>query len=149
MTREDAIYLLKNTAWLSPSLAPVDEAIGMAIEALEEQPRPINPTVEVDLASGSVPRSALNRVTNPPKVTIHVDRPKGHWILSQNQDKEDTDNGNYRFECSNCGCSDTHSKATEVPYCWHCGADMRQNLVGKHADVTIIDEACMKGADDE
>ena len=56
---------------------------------------------------------------------LENERPKGHWILSQNQDKEDTDNGNYRFECSNCGYSDTHSKATEVPYCWHCGADMR------------------------
>ena len=89
MTREEAIYLLKNTAWLAPSLVPVDEAIEMAVEALKNE------------------------------------RPKGHWILSQNQDKEDTDNGNYRFECSNCGYSDTHSKATEVPYCWHCGADMR------------------------
>ena len=55
---------------------------------------------------------------------LENERPKGHWILSQSQDKEDTDNGNYRFECSNCGYSDTHSKATEVPYCWHCGADM-------------------------
>lgn len=45
------------------------------------------------------------------------ERPKGYWILSQSQDKEDNDNGNYRFECSHCGCSDTHSKATEVPYC--------------------------------
>ena len=53
------------------------------------------------------------------------ERPKGYWILSQSQDKEDTDNGNYRFECSNCGYSDTHSKATEVPYCWHCGASMK------------------------
>ena len=88
MTREEAIYLLKNTAWLAPSLVPVDEAIDMAIEALENE------------------------------------RPKGYWILSQSQDKEDTDNGNYRFECSNCGYSDTHSKATEVPYCWKCGADM-------------------------
>ena len=35
MTREDAIYLLRNTAWLAPSLEPVDEAIEMAIEALE------------------------------------------------------------------------------------------------------------------
>lgn len=34
MTREEAIYLLKNTAWLAPSLEPVDEAIDMAIEAL-------------------------------------------------------------------------------------------------------------------
>lgn len=56
---------------------------------------------------------------------LENERPKGHWILSQSQDKEDTDNGNYRFECSNCGYSDTHSKATKVPYCWHCGADMR------------------------
>lgn len=35
MTREDAIYLLRNTAWLAPSLEPVDEAIDMAINALE------------------------------------------------------------------------------------------------------------------
>lgn len=35
MTREEAIYLLKNTAWLAPSLEPVDEAIDMAIKALE------------------------------------------------------------------------------------------------------------------
>ena len=35
MTREEAIYLLKNTAWLAPSLEPVDEAINMAIEALQ------------------------------------------------------------------------------------------------------------------
>ena len=56
---------------------------------------------------------------------LRHERQKGHWILSQSQDKEDTDNGNYRFECSNCGHSDTHSKATEVPYCWKCGADMR------------------------
>lgn len=37
MTREEAVYLLKNTAWLSPSLAPVDEAIGIVIEALENE----------------------------------------------------------------------------------------------------------------
>ena len=35
MTREEAIYLLKNTAWIAPSLEPVDEAIDMAIEALQ------------------------------------------------------------------------------------------------------------------
>ena len=35
MTREVAIYLLRNTAWLAPSLEPVDEAIEMAIEALQ------------------------------------------------------------------------------------------------------------------
>lgn len=128
MTKSEAIEQIKWYFEMDDGIAADDatkRAISMAINALEEQPRPIDPTVEVDLASGVVPKGALNRVTNPPKVTIHVNRPKGHWILSQNQDKEDTDNGNYRFECSNCGYSDTHSKATEVPYCWHCGADMR------------------------
>lgn len=37
MTKEDAIYILRNTAWLAPSLEPVDEAIDMAIEALENE----------------------------------------------------------------------------------------------------------------
>ena len=37
MTREEAIYLLKNTAWIAPSLEPVDEAITMATEALENE----------------------------------------------------------------------------------------------------------------
>lgn len=36
MTREEAIYILRNTAWLAPSLEPVDEAIDMAIEALKK-----------------------------------------------------------------------------------------------------------------
>ena len=35
MTREEAIYILLNTAWLAPSLVPVDEAIDMAIKALQ------------------------------------------------------------------------------------------------------------------
>lgn len=25
-----------------------------------------------------------------------------------------------------CTFSDIHAKTTEVPYCWHCGADMRE-----------------------
>ena len=72
------------------------------------------------IAADDATKRAINMAINALE-----DIPKGHWILSQSQDKEDTDNGNYRFECSNCGCSDTHSKATEVPYCWKCGADMR------------------------
>lgn len=36
MTREEAIYILRNTAWLAPSLEPVDEAIEMATEALKK-----------------------------------------------------------------------------------------------------------------
>lgn len=36
MTTKEAIYLLKNTAWLAPSLEPIDEAIDMACEALRK-----------------------------------------------------------------------------------------------------------------
>ena len=52
------------------------------------------------------------------------ERPKGKWILSDNQRSEETDNGNYRYICSNCFCSDIHGKSVQVPYCWNCGADM-------------------------
>lgn len=33
-------------------------------------------------------------------------------------------NDNYDWECSECGFKDTHSKDVEVPFCWHCGAEM-------------------------
>ena len=36
MTNEEAIYLLRNTAWIAPSLEPIDEAIEMACEALRK-----------------------------------------------------------------------------------------------------------------
>lgn len=36
MTTKEAIYLLRNTAWLAPSLEPIDEAINMACEALDK-----------------------------------------------------------------------------------------------------------------
>jgi hypothetical protein len=48
----------------------------------------------------------------------------GHWILADEQNKEDVENDNYRFICSKCQCSDIHAKGTIVPYCWKCGARM-------------------------
>lgn len=48
----------------------------------------------------------------------------GHWILADEQNKEDVENDNYRFICSECQCSDIHAKDTIVPYCWKCGAKM-------------------------
>ncbi len=50
----------------------------------------------------------------------------GNWILADEQNKEDVENDNYRFICSECQCSDIHSKKTKVSYCWNCGADMRK-----------------------
>lgn len=48
----------------------------------------------------------------------------GRWILAEEQNKEDVENDNYRFICSECQCSDIHAKGTKVPYCWKCGAKM-------------------------
>ena len=48
----------------------------------------------------------------------------GHWILADEQNKEDVENDNYRFICSECQCSDIHAKGTIVPYCWNCGRRM-------------------------
>jgi hypothetical protein len=52
------------------------------------------------------------------------ERESGEWIIADTQNEEDVQNGNYRYICSCCGYSDTHSKAVRVPYCWHCGAKM-------------------------
>lgn len=52
-------------------------------------------------------------------------RPKGKWILSDNQRQEDMENGNYMYICSNCLRSDIHAKSAIVPFCWFCGAEMR------------------------
>lgn len=59
---------------------------------------------------------ALPSVTPQPKT--------GHWILADEQNKEDIENDNYRFICSECQCSDIHAKGTIVPYCWKCGHRM-------------------------
>ena len=54
MTREDAIYLLRNTAWLAPSLEPVDEAIEMAIEALTHDKHTETHDVRLDFKPGEL-----------------------------------------------------------------------------------------------
>lgn len=68
-----------------------------------------------------------------PKITAIIEyfahgdygyRPKGEWILEDVQRKEDVENSNYSFRCSECGYRDIHSKCVEVPFCWHCGAKM-------------------------
>ena len=48
----------------------------------------------------------------------------GHWMLYENQNQDDVNNGNYLYVCSNCNYSDIHAKTVEVPFCWHCGARM-------------------------
>ncbi len=69
MTKEEAIYLLRNTAWLAPSLEPVEEAVEMATEALQRTPNAhpthecVEPTHEcVDLISKQAAIDAIEMV---------------------------------------------------------------------------------------
>lgn len=48
MTNEEAIYHLRNTGWLAPSLEPIDEAIEMACEALRKTEPTISKIEQVD-----------------------------------------------------------------------------------------------------
>ena len=54
-----------------------------------------------------------------------IEPKQGKWIMSDIQNKADTDNGNYQYICSECGHGDIHAKTQEVPYCWWCGAKMK------------------------
>lgn len=56
-------------------------------------------------------------IENAPTVE---ERPKGKWIRTGS-----LGNGNSQYTCSNCHYCDEHAESQEVPYCWHCGADMR------------------------
>ena len=55
---------------------------------------------------------------------VAIPNKTGHWILAEEQNKEDVENDNYRYICSKCQCSDIHAKGTIVPYCWKCGRRM-------------------------
>ena len=65
----------------------------------------------------------MGELDSLPSVTPQEPK-RGHWILADVQNKEDVENDNYRFICSECQCSDIHAKGTVVPYCWKCGAKM-------------------------
>ena len=48
----------------------------------------------------------------------------GHWVQVSDWDK----NGQAHFDCSVCGAGDVHADDAEVPYCWHCGAVMDEEV---------------------
>ena len=88
-----------------------------AIDALDE--------IEAEVADGYGYQYAKWREYFAELPPAQPERIRAKWILADEQCIEDTCNGNYLYNCSNCGYGDTHSKAISVPYCWHCGADMK------------------------
>lgn len=88
-----------------------------AIEALKKQMSDWN-----DLYNIPVRRSIAILEQLP---SAQPERKTGKWILSDAQNPEDVRNGNYAYTCSSCLHSDIHAKTVVVPFCWHCGANMR------------------------
>jgi len=136
MTNEEAIIVLGNLPVYpddSYCVTEYQEAKTMAIEALEQEPS--QDCISRQEALNIVHKYfehylqlnddiCLDGLRSLPSVT-----PKektGHWILADEQNKEDVVNDNFRFICSECLCSDIHTKNTIVPYCWKCGAKMEE-----------------------
>lgn len=71
-------------------------------------------------------RSYLVRMKKP-------ERKVGKWMLADLQIQAEMDNGNYCYNCSNCGKGDIHAKSAEVPFCWWCGARMVEGEDGELA----------------
>lgn len=54
------------------------------------------------------------------------ERPQGEWLLLRTNYE---DSGNNFYECSICHFSDIHVDSAEVPFCWHCGARMKNGKI--------------------
>ena len=63
------------------------------------------------------------------KESQHAQRVKrvGHWIMLHKTHNVDEDN-DYDWRCSECNHVDCHNINVEVPYCWHCGALMDEEV---------------------
>ena len=56
---------------------------------------------------------------------------RGRWVLLDHQEEWHTKDRNYIYECSRCGHTDIQAQNKEVPFCWFCGADMREETDGQ------------------
>ena len=143
--REEQAVVVLNTLHDNPLLSDIHRQaleVGiMAIKALSSSEKPntcgdavsrqaVLEAIEDDSRNGNYSCFASNNdaecfkqiISELPSVSPQ--QRTGRWILADEQNEEDVANDNYRFICSECQCSDIHSKGTKVPYCWKCGTRM-------------------------
>lgn len=142
MTREemfDGLYEIKN--WKCNGDSKMHEVISEAIKVLEQEPCEdcISRAEAIEINEkyhGQMPNDINYQIWQELNELPSIQpKPKTeHWILADEQNKEDVENDNYRFICSECQCSDIHAKGTIVPYCWNCGAKMIEPQNLKYAD---------------
>ena len=116
ISRKDAINYMANAIWHYPNYSELN--VYENAEALAKDGLANVPSAE---STGAMDEAIQHYIDEG---YMMLNRPKGEWILENVQNKEDVENNNYAFRCSECGYIDIHSKCVEVPFCWHCGASM-------------------------
>ena len=83
-----------------------------------DRPRPIEPTITVDLESGVVPISACE--PKAPKTIVYIDRRKGKWIDIPYVPSHT------KYMCSECGNTiyTNSDYIKEHKFCFSCGSHM-------------------------
>lgn len=98
-------------------MRPID-----ADELLEHKFKSASERMDLSVAYMSGWNDAIDAIIeNAPTIEAEPVR-HGHWIKKDHVFSKDT--GIYRYECSECHCTDEHNEDREVPYCWQCGALM-------------------------
>lgn len=74
-------------------------------------------------------RAAQVALNNIPTINTKPVR-HGRWI----EETEPDENGNVIAVCNQCYHTDEHCKNIKIPYCWNCGADMREDTKCDESD---------------
>ena len=142
MTREEAIKILSNHEMIDVMWDKADEALNMAIDALEQQPCE-------DCISRKASIEAMNKLFNQdcedygceiPECfpayraieelemlpSVQPIRPKGEWIRWYEIIKyENYEEHDPHCKCSKCNCEVDSYSSQFINFCPTCGADMR------------------------
>ena len=127
MTRDEAIKEIDDlrcdigSAYDDANLSPIWNALGMAIDALKH-PR------EQCIAKIELPEEELEKIfqkiLHEHVQVLPPERKTGRWI-----DEGYIGSGNHQYRCSVCGHVDEQARFVNVPYCWHCGSEMKPKEV--------------------
>lgn len=95
-----------------------DISTDTSTEPTTKAPRPIEPTITVDLESGVVPISACE--PKAPKTIVYIDRRKGKWIDIPYVPSHT------KYMCSECGNTiyTNSDYIKEHKFCFSCGSHM-------------------------
>ena len=147
MTIEEAIYRLKNTAWLGSDddREEAEEAVVMAIKALEdiERWRTWSHTYDNIISKAKVletyselywfdsdcevvSKAEVDKIYERLQSLPSADRPTGEWIKTEHCLNDTGDRRWIEIECPFCGERPTYEFLENMNYCPNCGCLMKK-----------------------